>query len=397
MNPNEDKALFIELLRDRTVALGRVDFPIPWLVPNDAPGSLPITRVLAINLSTGSMLHRRPFKDHPQDHSSPALLNTSFDFGELWLGQVESNQGHVSWSDLLNIVHWSQLRRLRVDGPHLQRRLHDVSSKMQSLEELHLGAIKSTIFHANCTYSRPRIWSDVNYPFFDADFACLPKLRVLEINGICNHVPIQNVAAASLKALRLHKPDNRSSVINSESQRSPSDLAILAKTAPFIERLELDIGYVESLWHPTAVPGVDVDPEQYRFLSTLSHFRSLRVLRLFPPYVAKEFMHSPHEYGFRQPLSDEQAVRMFNYIRSVCPKLELFSISVSALAIASDVDFDPMNWELRPWGQKTLVTTRQFGKDYELRQVWVESEGLPWKQKSMHTGRSMLWIQRNGC
>ena len=350
--------------------------PIPWLFPNAASAVEYDTRVLAVDLSTGNMLQRNQMDDSWGDQSSLKFLNTLFDVSEVWLGQLGSIQGRVSWPHVLEIVQWSRLRRLRIDGPHMQRQLHDVTSKLQCLEDLHIDASKSSTFHANCTYNRPYVWSDVNYPFFDVDFACLPRLKTLELTGICNHVPIRNVAAASLRCLKLHKPHDRSSVVSSESQRSPSDLNTLAKIAPRLERLELDIGYVEYLWHPTAIPGVDVDLEQYRFLSALSHFRSLRVLRIFPPYVAKEFIQSEHEYGFRQPLSDEQAVRVFNYVRSLCPRLELVFISASEMRTASERDFSPMNWEIQPWGHKTLVTTRQIGKHYEA------TSSLGWGEKT---------------
>ena len=338
-----------------------------------------------MDLCTGNVLKRHPLYDYTEEISGPSFQGPPLRFSEVWLGRLDSIHRRVSWPHVLEMVQWSGLRRLRIDGPHLQRQLHDVTSKLQCLEELVVNATKS-IYHTNCTYNRPYLWSDVNYPFFDVDFACLPRLKTLEIIGICNHVPIRNVAAASLRALKLHQPHDRSSVVSSESQRSPSDLDTLAKIAPRIERLELDVGYLENLWHPTAIPGVDVDLEQYRFLSALSHFKSLKVLRIFPPYVAKEFIQSEHEYGFRQPLSDEQAVRVFNYVRTVCPKLELLFISASAMDTVPERDFSPMNWEIQPWGHKTLMTTRQIGKHYELRQVWVGERRL-----TMETKQHAYW------
>jgi hypothetical protein len=41
-----------------------------------------------------------------------------------------------------------------------------------------------------------------------------------------------------------------------------------------------------------------------------------------------------------------------------------------------------MNWEARSWGLKTLLTTRQLDKTYELRQIWEGDRRL-----TMHTKR----------
>ena len=90
--------------------------------------------------------------------------------------------------------------------------------------------------------------------------------------------------------------------------------------------------------------------------------------------------------GMQQPLSDEQAVRMFNYVRSLCPKLDLLSISVSERWYHRELDFSPMNWEVKQWGNKTLVITRQLGKDYELRQAWVGERRL-----TMETKKHAYW------
>ena len=344
--------------------------------------------MLAIDLDSYRTLCSVRFKDHLRNATNPNYPNVLPDLRELWLGQSKASKLlRVPWSRLLNAIDWSKLNRLRIHGPNIQGRLHDVASKLHNLQDLRVdSANKPIVFHANCAYNRPPIFSDVNYPFFDVDFACLRKLKTLEIVGICNHVPIANLAGPCLTALKLHSPTSTGYAMSSESQRSSSDLVLLAKIAPLIERLELDIGYVENLWHPTAIPGVDVDLEQYRFLSALANFKSLRSLRLFPPYLTRECLQAHMGRGMQQPLSDEQAVRMFNYVRSLCPKLDLLSISVSERWYHRELDFSPMNWEVKQWGNKTLVITRQLGKDYELRQAWVGERRL-----TMETKKHAYW------
>ena len=317
-----------------------------------------------------------------------AFSNAVSELQELWFGHFELAKLGLSWSDVSTSIPWNKLQRLAIQDPHLQLRLHDVISSLTSLEDLRLTHYRPTAFHANCSYHRPAIYSDVNHPFIDIDFKALQNLKVLKIRGICNHVPIRNLCGPKLQVLSLHKADISYSVIPEESQRSASDLAIVASISPLVETLELDVGPTENLWHPTAIPGVDVDVEQYRFLSALAHFKSLKYLRLFPPYGTREEVHDFTNY--RQPVSDDQAIRMFNHIRHQCPKLEAFQMLVSPGTVKTVPNFFPMNWEVRPWGEQTHMTVQATRKFYELRQVWVGDRRLTMNtKKHAYQGKSL--------
>ena len=259
-------------------------------------------------------------------------------------------------------------------GPTIQLRLSTILPHLKSLRALRLRAEQLLTFHHNCPYAKNAIHSDVNHPYFEVDFAFLPHLTSLSMEGICNHVPIQNLVSPSLRSLKFHRPYLRVSVFAAESQRSPTDLLKAAKIAPNLQKLELDIGFIENLWHPTAIPGVDVDPELYRFLAALTQFKHLRFLRLFPPYVSRQSLHtrtSPGSPEYRQPCGDAQAIRLFSHLRRQNPKLSFFSISPATRLRSSVLPSQAMTWEVRPWGEKTLLVTRQQGKEYELRQTWV--------------------------
>jgi hypothetical protein len=395
--------LFTDLLRGRSAAVGQINGKFPAVVSNNSKEmAQSLNKIRALDLGTDGS-----FPGYPK-YRSPWVTSTLPDplleLQELSFGRFGKTEHLVPWVAILDAIPWARLRRLRIQGVLLERRLQDVIAKLRDLEEMCLEAVGPDTFHANCPFKRPVIHSDVNYPFFAIDFTSVPKLHALEVVGICNHVPIRNLVGSGLRALKLHKPDGRCSVVSDESQRSSSDLAMIGKLAPCLERLELDIGYVENLWHPTAIPGVEVDMEQYHFLSALSNIKELRTLRLFPPYVAREDFHSDFcsHTGLCQPLPDEQAVRICNYLRGHCRKLEVLYVSVSAMTVTLEMDFFPMNWEVRVWGDKTLVTTRQLGKNYELRQVWVGERRLTLETKKhaywkKHIPDSENWLLSRSC
>lgn len=300
---------------------------------------------------------------------------------ELWLGP----RFFPAFTDFAGQIPWHQLRRLSVRSRNIQSCMYKLASKLPLLRDLRLIAVDVQEFHINCPYEERAntIHSDVNYPYLEIDFVSLRSLQTLEIEGICNHVPIRSLVSPNLKALKLHRPHARSSVASPESQRSPSDLIAAAKIAPNLEQLALDIGYIENMWHPTAIAGVHVDAALYHFISALKNYKHLKRLHLYPPYVPKEELqnHPEHRGDRRQPASDALIVRLFGEVNSLCPALEALTVSVSDIQLSSWQDFSPMNWEARSWGHKTTLTTRQSGKPYELRQVWIGQRRLTMETK----------------
>ncbi|ETN46131.1 uncharacterized protein HMPREF1541_00315 [Cyphellophora europaea CBS 101466] len=171
---------------------------------------------------------------------------------------------------------------------------------------------------------------------------------------------------------------------------------MVSHLAPKVESLALDVGDISKLWHNTAIPGVDVEVEQYSFFASLRGFKHLRSLQVSPPYVSRTTSQrllnlDPTrniDWGVRQqqPITDADAVAMFERLRAQIPTLEHFAIVPSEKRFRSDLvktfrpslqgvpdhtEFQPMAWYMDRWGDKTILTTRQARKNYEQRQIWV--------------------------
>lgn len=236
--------------------------------------------------------------------------------------------------------------------------------------------------------------SDNEPDLFSIDFSCLPALTELELGDICNHVPIMHLVSPTLRALLLLSNSRNLATLRSRAQRTPADLVLMAQIAPSIRRLELDIGSITNLWHSTSIPGVNVDVELYSFLATLSHFKALHTLTLFPPYFEKSIGATQRGLTFveeRQPTTDPDAVAMFDRLRFQIPTLHTLSIVSSthvfsttnhalvhnpAPTHASTGDFHDMRWHMTRWGDKTILLTRQATRNYAQRQIWVGQRRL---------------------
>ncbi len=273
----------------------------------------------------------------------------------------------------LEIVPWTNLRRLSILWEYampMNQFIFDVAPRLINLEALRLRADHQRLYHPACKYDVPTtgLFADTPIvPPFEIDYTQMRELRELEIDGICNHIPIGALLGPKLRSLRLHREDTLWSVYSPESQRTPGDISSATKICPDLERLELDIGYIENLWHPTAIPGVDVDVEQYSFLNAISKFRRLRHLRLFPPFVPKDSPRFSRSVPHCVPVSDDQAVRVFEHLRQECPSLQILSIA----AIPSFVMIDTMCWVVKRRGEKTILTTKHRERNYQHRQIWV--------------------------
>ena len=254
-------------------------------------------------------------------------------------------------------------------------------------------------YHNNCG-RQGRVITGLSSDHFGIDYSGLPALIDLEVEGLCNHIHAEHFVTPTLRALRLHAPHPVASTLSAYSQRSPSDIAKMAEMAPDLKHLELDIGNIEKLWHPTAIPGIDIDMDIYNLLSTLSRFTSLHTLRLFPSYISKSssamLARETHDVvlrppEFQQPTTDPEAVAMFHRLRSQIPSLRQLSILPSTssyhcdlrrvgddgmIRINNPLGFAASSWHMSQLGDKTILMTRQAGHSYSQRQIFVGQRRL---------------------
>ncbi|EXJ92472.1 hypothetical protein A1O3_01023 [Capronia epimyces CBS 606.96] len=301
--------------------------------------------------------------------------------------------GHHSLRDLdLSLIPWTNLRRLSILWEYtipLNQFIHDIAPKLTKLQALRLHATHHRLYHPACRHDVPTtgLFADAPIvPPFRIPFELMRELRDLEIDGICNHIPINRLIGPKLRRLRLHCEDVLWSVCSAESQRSHSDILVAAKIAPDLEQLELDVGYIQNLWHPTAIPGVDLDMEQYAFLNAICKFRRLRSLRLFPPFVPRDSPRYSRTAINCIPISDDQAIRVFEHLRAQRSSLQTLSLA----AIPSFVNIDTMCWEVKRQGEKTILTTKHRARNYQHRQVWIGQRRISSEIKRFNTPRKYL-------
>lgn len=253
---------------------------------------------------------------------------------------------------LLGLV---ELRRLSLVGAGFCSASLGVVSQLKGLESLRLNSPLDRIFHAHLR----------NHEFEGLPYLHLPCLRSLEIRYISRYLSIEHIVPKMVRHLRIEYH-------NRNERLSSYDLRWIARHAPNLDCLEMNTGALANLWHPTAIAGVDVDMEVYGMLGTLSSFKNLRTIRLFPSYW-QSLAGSLH---FVQPVADEQAVRIFRHIRLQCKQLHLLIISNSYLDYRSRNDVfsrdlsEPVKWVVRASGPKTLLTTHEAKRGYHLEQVW---------------------------
>lgn len=276
---------------------------------------------------------------------------------------------------------WERLRRLSLDlGGFLSEFWRHTGPRLSMLEALRIhGPIGPTYSpgYGDARHQTRRL-ANFNGEQVDGqsqdsfDLTDLHSLRELEINGKNFLVPMGKLVGPGLRRLRLHSENAQLYAFQSRHQRSPAEIIEAARRAPELEHLELDIGYIDNLWHPTAIPGVDVDVEQYSFLDAITRFRRLRFLRLFPPFVARGETFDYDRARLCVPVSDDQAIRVFEHVRKKCPRLQMLSIAAVPYAVRTDT----MSWEVKRHGGRTILTTRHRERNYQHRQVWVGQRRL---------------------
>lgn len=274
----------------------------------------------------------------------------------------------------LDLPQLRSLKRLSLRGADFCSAGLKIVSQLENLESLRLNSSIDRIFHAHLR----------NHAFEGLPYLRLPKLRSLGIRYISRYLSIEHIIPPNIRHLRIEYH-------NRTEKLTPFALRWIARNAPHLECLELNAGTLANLWHPTAVAGVDVDVEVYGVLEALSRFKNLHTLRLFPSYwqSALGYLH------FAQPVTDEQAVRIFHHVQPRCAKLRLLIISNSSFdyqsrheAFSRGIGGEPVKWMVRPWGSKTLLVTHEAQKHYHLEQIWEGERRLRMTTRR-HYGRRL--------
>ena len=319
--------------------------------------------------------------DNTMHSTSPSMFGSDDSLEELFLHtrrcpRYRPIELHVTPSDFP----WQRLRRLSLDlGGFLPEFWRYIGPRLTMLEALRIhGPVGSSysLAHGDARHYTRRL-ANGNGEYVDGqphgfDLTNLQNLRELEINGRNFSMPMSKLVGLGLRRLRLHSENVQLYAFQSRDQRSPGEIMEAARRAPDLEHLELDIGYIDNLWHPTAIPGVDVDVEQYSFLDAITRFRRLRFLRLFPPFVARGETFDYNRARLCVPVSDDQAIRLFEHLGKKCPRLQTLSIAAVPYAVRTHT----MSWEVKRHGVHTVLTTRHRDKNYQHRQVWVGQRRL---------------------
>lgn len=267
-----------------------------------------------------------------------------------WLNLPEGNT--QDGLEFLKAVPWPSIKKMTLSGDLVGVTLPRFGDELVSLRSL-------------CLRSGVRSDSKNALPAV-SNFLATKPLVELELDGFSNDLSIEVIANAQLRKLRLHTWET--AYLGGPSRLRPAkDIRKCAELAPNLEHFMLDVARVGKLWHPTAIPGVDVDVQVYQILDALSRFSRLKILHLFPRFHSGN---GSHPGMWKQAMEDEaQAVRIFRHMKSIQPRLELLVISSDNI-VATLNEIDPMSWTVCSFGDYILVRVWQANKDYEQRQIW---------------------------
>ena len=288
-----------------------------------------------------------------------------------------NHEDRMETHSILRHISFRKLRRLSLSGPAVVGNLLPfIAWQLVSLQALRLNTSCQRSYSGIAKLTTPKMPPSLtstsrDNPYWQTPSSLLtrlPCLKELTMDGASKDVPVEAFATAQLEHLRLHMRDTYSSH-RSRGQRTAADIRHLSALSPNIRRFELDIGDLSTLWDGSAIPGVDVDVTTYDMLRAICSFPKLQYLRLYPRYV--EQRNGPFdEVVPRQPLSDEQAVRLFRRLKSDRPCLQILSITADPFCISPRDGFRCMNWLVTQRGQYTVLRTRQQTKSYEQEQIW---------------------------
>jgi hypothetical protein len=322
----------------------------------------PNLQSLRIMIQQRSAIHTRSrrlivygYESNSDDASSLPPLKELYLNGFMGLS-VENAQHSLG---LLSAFRWSSVERLRILDENLAEfLLPRFGDKMVNLRCLGISA---------CPSPANRRWTASKHAIFAVSrFLASMSFEELELDGFGNGLAVKVMASVKLRKLRLHMWE-MDPIVAQASLKSAKDIRELAELAPNMEHLMLDVAHVGKLWHPTAIPGVDVDVHLYQIFDALSKFPRLKKIHLFPRF------YSANDNGrgtWQQAIEDDrQAVQMFKHVRAIQPSLEVLVLS-SDNVVARFADIDPMSWTVCQAGDNTQLTVRQANKDYEQKQIW---------------------------
>lgn len=196
------------------------------------------------------------------------------------------------------------LRRVRIEGADLTAEFLKILPNLTMLHDLSIYSVYRRVFHQGCDELDGEMQPTDPMPWLQ-----LPNLKKLDLKFVCKHFTMPQLIPKGLIALRIEFYGSLA-----DEHLTPEDLDWLALNCPDLERLELDIGSLES-------------PESYaEMLVKLGQFRKLRTLRLFPTYWRKGKL-LPHPFKAEQSLGS--SVDIFARLRRLCSNLQTLIISIS--------------------------------------------------------------------
>jgi hypothetical protein len=297
--------------------------------------------------------------EHQQYDAKQCNASSFLRLRELHLSGEVSIRSEEACLAFLTAFQWSTLKRLTLSGSRLaELLLSQFGAEMTSLRSLRI-AVFPPQHHFFWTAPEQNLSAI-------SEFLATKCLMELELDGFSKDLPIKLAASPKLRKLRLHswEVDPAGAQAN---LKSAHDIREIAALAPNLEHLMLDVAQVSKLWHPTAIPGVDVDVHVYQIFDALSQLTQLKILHLFPRFCTLD---DNGRASWQQAIEDDgQAVRIFKHLKAMQSSLELLILS-SDNVVARVADIDPMRWTVCQVGETILLRVRQANKEYEQQQIW---------------------------
>ena len=326
----------------------------------DIMETCPKLESLSLMSETRSAVANRHRKvDHNQYDANQRNASSFLQLRELHLSGEESIRTKEACLVFLRAFQWSRLERLAISGGSLAELiLSRFGAEMTSLRSLRVA-----VFPSPTTFS----WTAPEQTHSAvSEFLATKSLMELELDGFSKDLPMELAASTKLRKLRLHSWEADSAGAQAHL-RSAHEIRAITALAPNLEHLMLDVGSVSKLWHPTAIPGVDLDVNVYQMFDALSQLTRLKILHLFPRYCTLD---DNGRNSWKQAIEDDgQAVRIFKHLKAIQPSLELLILSIDNV-IARLADIDPMRWSVCQIGKTILLRVRQANKEYEQQQIW---------------------------
>jgi hypothetical protein len=294
---------------------------------------------------------------------------------------------HPATAAFLESIPWSQLKKLSLSDPRTPIWvLPQVYKSMINLSALRMDALGPPAFMTSSQFKiLPRRTTDWRYYLAwarDVDkvtsYLAEHSLRELSLEGFDRTLCSWNFNVPRLRTLKIHTTEAMKLKFDERSHvRTGAEMHKIARSAPELEHLELDVPRLGKAYDPTAIPGIDFDIHLHGILDGITKLEKLKSLRLFPAFRNqndREILH-PNNFAnpgeFRQDLTDDVVVRLFQRLREKRPTLQRLLISSDNCVVHFVKDFDPTSWDISVLGNVITVVVRQADRDYEQRQIWV--------------------------